>query len=405
MAVFSYKGYTVEGKETKGVIEAPNKSVAIRELKRQNIFPYEVQEKSTSASKKELKLFFLRKTPISNEELALFFRTLGIMLNAGIPILDAINSLSKEAESEKLKAFYLEIASGLKEGLTLTESIKKAGIRDPVLINLIHSGEKSGYLSSNLLIAAEILEKREKLKNKVVQALAYPTILITIAFSVVVFMLVTVVPKIVNIYKSTGAELPTVTKFTIAMSNLFINHYVILLLSTLLLTLLLYYFAKKKPLTIDKWKLKLGVLGKIILFSELQRFFSTMAILLKSGAPLIESVNISIQALKNTYVKNKLQKIPVLLNSGHSLSPSLSQTSVLPGFILQLLKAGEESGELPQMLERIDLILTEEIERKTQYLTSLLEPVTMLLAGFIVGFIIYSLLLPIVSISVIKGIR
>ena len=405
MAVFSYKGYTSEGKETKGVIEAPSKSAAIRELKRQNIFPYEIQEKNAKATAKLKIPFPLRKSAISNEELSLFFRTLGIMLNAGIPILDAINSLSKEAESEKLKAFYLEIASGLKEGLTLTESIKKAGIKDLTLINLIHSGEKSGYLSSNLLIAAEILEKREKLKNKVVQALAYPTILISIAFSVVVFMLVTVVPKIVNIYKSTGAQLPTVTKLTIAVSNIFINHYTFLLFLSLLVTTLTYLFAKKNPVTIDKWKLKLGILGKILLLSELQRFFSTLSILLKSGAPLLESVNISLQAVKNSYIKNKLQKLPELLSSGHSLSYSLSESSVIPGFIIQLLKAGEESGELPQMLGKIESILSEEVERKTQYLTSLLEPVTMLLAGFVVGFIIYSLLLPIVSISVIKGIR
>ena len=405
MGVFSYKGIDGEGREIKGVIEAPTSSAAYSLLKKRGIYPYEIVEERESTKKTSsplLSLFRRGKTP-SNKELIVFLRTLSTLLAAGIPIVDAVESFAESEESKHLAVFFKKVASRLKEGEPLSKALEEAGIRDRIVLALIKSGEKSALLAENLTTAAELLERREELKGKLIQALIYPAILLTVAAGVVVFMLTVVIPKIVVIYKSAKLSLPASTKLVIGVSNFLRSYYPFILAAIATATAGALLLSRKKRETFDRLKLKTPVVGKVILSIELQRFTETLSKLLASGLPLIEGIETAAETVKNAYVRQELLKTTEKVKRGSSLSQSLKETELFPQVALQLISAGERSGELPKMLEKASNYLKSEIEFKLQSLTSLLEPATMLILGLIIGFIVYALLLPIVSISTIRA--
>jgi len=405
MGVFSYRGIDGEGREVRGVIEAPTSSAAYSLLKKRGIYPYEIVEERESVKKTSTPIpALLRrgKTP-SNKELVVFLRTLSTLLAAGIPIVDAVESFAESEESKHLAVFFKKVASRLKEGEPLSKALEEAGIRDGIVLALIKSGEKSALLPENLTTAAELLERREELKGKLIQALIYPAILLTVAAGVVVFMLTVVIPKIVVIYESAKLSLPASTRAVIGVSDFLRNHYPLILAAVATATAATILLSKKRRKTFDRLKLRVPVIGKVLLSIELQRFTETLSRLLSSGLPLIEGIETAAETVKNAFVREELLKTTEKVKRGSSLSRSLRETGLFPQVALQLVSAGEKSGELPEMLEKASNYLKSEVEFKLQGLTSLLEPATMLILGLVIGFIVYALLLPIVSISTIKA--
>jgi len=405
MAVFSYRGIDREGKEVRGVVEAPTSSAAYSLLKKRGIYPYEiVEERETvrGSSIPSLSPFKRSRVP-SGKELIVFLRTLSTLLAAGIPIVDAVESFADSEESKHLAVFFKKVSSRLKEGDSLSRALEEAGVRDRIVISLIKSGEKSALLPENLATAAEILERREELKGKLIQALIYPAVLLTVAAGVVVFMLTVVIPKIVVIYKSAKLSLPSSTRLVIGLSNFLRSYYPVLLLLSATAAASAILLSRKRRESLDRLKLKAPAVGRIILSIELQRFTETLSKLLASGLPLIEGIETAAETVKNAYVRQELLGTIEKVKRGSSLSQSLRETELFPQVALQLIGAGERSGELPEMLEKASGYLKGEIEFKLQSLTSLLEPATMLMLGLIIGFIVYALLLPIVSISTIKA--
>jgi type II secretory pathway component PulF len=405
MGVFSYRGINREGKEVKGVIEAPSKSAAFSTLKKKGIFPYEiVEEELRKASKLSIPSFLRRKKIPNNQELIVFLRTLSTLLRAGIPIVEAVESFGESEESKHLKVFFKKVASLLKEGSSLSEALKEAGINDKVILSLVESGEKSALLPENLLTAAEIIERREELKNKLLQALIYPLILLTVAVGVVSFMMTVVIPKIVVIYQTAKLSLPTSTKIVIETSQVIREHYWLIIGALALSTALLLFTSRRKRKHYDRLKLKLPLFGKLLLNLELQRFLETVGRLLKAGLPLIEAVNTAVGTVKNEFLRGEILRSLEEVKKGGSLSQSLEGISGVPKVVIQLIRAGEKAGNLDQMCIKSSLFLKNETDYKIKTLTSLIEPVTMLLLGLIIGFIVYALLLPIVSISTIRAV-
>ena len=400
MAVFSYRGINSQGKEVKGVIEAPSKSAAYSLLKARGIYPYQIQEEERE-KKRRKDLFRIRKNIPSSQELIVFLRTLSTLLDAGIPIVEAVESFTESEESKHLTVFFKKVSSRLKEGAPLSQALLEAGIEDQIVIALVKSGEKSGLLTKNLLTAAEILEKREELRGKVIQALIYPSVLFVVALAVVVFMMSVVIPKVVVIYKTARLSLPTSTKIVIGISRVLTQNYPLILALLTGLTIIIFFTATKKRESFDEFKLKIPVIGKIIFFVELQRFFDTLGNLLSSGIPLIEAFETATETIKNTYLKKVLFKIKEEVKKGTPLNKGLAELKA-PKVVNQLIRAGEKSGELSLMCKKAANYLRNEVEFKVKNLTSLLEPATMLMVGLVIGFIVYALLLPIVSISTIR---
>ncbi|WP_457754756.1 type II secretion system F family protein [Thermovibrio ammonificans] len=402
MAVFSYRGVNSEGKEVKGVIEAPSYTAAHSLLKSRGIYPYELKEEEVSASEKRLHLPFIRRGP-SNQELATFFKTLATLIDAGIPIVEAVESFVEKDTPPHLQLFYSAVAGALKEGATFTEALKRAGLRNETLLSLIYSGEKGALLPENLKLAALLLEKIESLKTKVAQALIYPAILFVVALGVVVFMMTAVIPKIVGIYTTAHLELPLSTRLVILFSNLLLNHYYLIVT---LLALSLFAFlllVKKRRKLFHQLLLKLPLFGNLLYLSSLQRFLYTLGNLLNAGVPVVEALEIAVTTIPNLAVRLSVKPVVEHVKKGESLSKVLSELIPLPLVVYQLLKAGELSGNLGEMALKGAGYLETEIDVKVKSLTSLIEPVTMLIVGLMIGFIVYALLLPIVSISTIKA--
>jgi type II secretory pathway component PulF len=297
------------------------------------------------------------------------------------------------------------VVNSLREGKNLSESLREAGIKDPIIVSFVSSGEKGGTLVQNLEVIASILEKREEMKSILINALIYPVVLLTVAIGVVIFMMVTVIPKIVSIYTSMKLALPLSTKITLAISDGFVHYYPVILLSILLIILLFLVLEKKEKKRLDKLKLQIPVFGRLILYIELQRFLETLSSLLKAGVPIVEAMTSAIYTVKNDNLRDKLFRIHEELKKGKSLVNLFSrEIKELPAVVLQLIKAGEQSGNLAALLLKASNFLRTEVEVRVKNLTSLLEPATMLLVGLIVGFIVFSLLLPIVGISTISSI-
>ncbi|RUM42268.1 MAG: hypothetical protein DSY34_02200 [Desulfurobacterium sp.] len=400
MGVFTYKGYDREGKEQRGVVEASSRSSAVSILKSKGIFPYEIKEVVT---KKKFS-FSLFRHSFSNQELAIFFRTLATLLDAGISLVEAIESLSEEVKEDRKKLFLSTVVNSLREGKNLSESLREAGIKDPIIVSFVSSGEKGGTLVQNLEVIASILEKREEMKSILINALIYPVVLLTVAIGVVIFMMVTVIPKIVSIYTSMKLALPLSTKITLAISNGFVHYYPVILLSILLIVLIFLLLEKKEKEKLDKLKLQIPVFGRLILYIELQRFLETLSSLLRAGVPIVDAMTSAIYTVKNDNLRDKLFRIHEELKKGKSLVNLFSrEIKELPVVVLQLIKAGEQSGNLATLLLKASNFLRTEVEVRIKNLTSLLEPATMLLVGLIVGFIVFSLLLPIVGISTINS--
>ncbi len=401
MAVFSYKAVDSNGREVKGIVEAPSKTSAYSLLKSRGIYPLEITEEKSEERESFLFRFF-RRAPTPSE-LTLFFRTLATLLESGIPIVDAVNSFTEGEEKEHLKLFYKKVVDSLKDGLSFTEALKRAGVKDSVVLALVSSGERSALLSKNLVMAAELLERRESIKGKVLQTLIYPSVLLTVAFGVVVFMLVTVIPKVKAIYTTVKLELPFSTKLLLSTSSFILNHYLLLLFLLITLLLLLVYLSRERKRELDALKLKIPLVGKLFIYGELVKFFTTFGDLLSAGIPAIEAFRTATETVVNLPIKEKLLQMLPEFERGAPLHSLLNEIEEIPGVVVQLIKAGESSGNLSDMSLRIARFLENELNFKLKNLTSLLEPVTMLIVGIVVGFVVYALLLPILSISTIKA--
>ena len=400
MAVFSYRALDSNGREVKGVVEAPTKSSAYALLKSRGIYPLDLYEEKTEGKES----FFLRlfKNTPSPSDLTLFFRTLSTLLDSGIPIVDAVDSLTEGEEREYLRVFYKKLVDGLKEGLSFSESLKRAGVKDPVILALVSSGERSALLSKNLTMAAELLERRESIKGKVLQALVYPSVLLTVAFGVIVFMLVTVIPKVKAIYTTAKLELPLSTRLLLSLSSFILNHYLFILTFLVTATLLVILFSRRRKQQLDAFKLKLPLAGRLFSYAELVKFFTTFGDLLSAGIPAVEAFRTASETILNRELKNAFLANISYLEKGVPFYEILSRINHVPKVAVQLIKAGENSGNLSQMSLRVAKFLENELNFKIKNLTSLLEPVTMLIVGVVIGFIVYALLLPILSISTIK---
>ena len=251
---------------------------------------------------------------------------------------------------------------------------------------------------------SDILEKRERVKSNLLGILLYPMVILIVSFAVIAFMISVVVPKIVKIYLTMKVQLPLSTRAVIWLSNSFIEHKVFFAVLLIVIFWLMYVLRAKYKNVYDLVKVKLPIFGTVFLNSSLQRFFETLFILLHSGIPLVQSLDIAKATLDNKYLEVIVSDIKDKVEEGSSLYDSIrnSGREIFPDISLQLIKAGENSGNLEQSLQKLSDIFEEEIENFSKYLTSILEPITIVLVGTIIGFIVFSLLLPIAQISTLR---
>jgi len=330
-------------------------------------------------------------------ELATFCRQFGTMLGSGVPINTSLRILARQARNRQLALLLEQIRAELEAGGTLATALGNQAAHLPqVMINLVAAGEVGGFLEDVFYRLAEYFEKEDAVNQKVRSALIYPATVLVVAFFVVLLMLVVVLPSFANMFAEMGAALPWPTRFLLGLSD-FLRRFWYLLLAAFLLAAFAarkYLRSPKGRQTIDRLSLRLPIFGELLLKSALARFARTLATLLKSGVPLLVSLTVVERTIGNSSLAQVISQAQVSVRGGRSMIRPLEESPYFPPMVIEMMGVGEETGTMDGMLFKVADFYEKEVERITGRLTTLLEPVVIVVLGAVVGFILLSMYLP-----------
>lgn len=403
--IFKYKGVDKKsGKKVKGVLEAHDLQEAKSRLLAKNILYTSIKESSVSLLDK---ISFKRKASISNQELATLSRDLAIYLRAGIPIANALRLAQNQyAGNKKIYNFLGSLITYLDEGKSFYQALESQSIIE--LPNFykqsIKVAESSGTLEEVLEELATFLKEQDRINKQIQSAFAYPLFIIIVSIFMVAFMISYVVPKITGIFVQMKQELPPITQFVVGLGNFFKNYWIQMGI-TLLIVITLFSVAIKYSSRFKYWVdyilLKLPILGKIIQVSELARFSYMASVLLNSGIPFVQTINLASKILRNSVIQQIFDEAAQKVVEGSKFSTALIRhTDIIDKSFIQAIALGEETSQVPVILKNLSELYLEENRDKISIFLSLLEPVLMLVVGGIIGFIITAMLLPIFSINI-----
>lgn len=397
MPNFKYKVMNQNGERLEGVYTANSKEDVMSMIRTNNYYPLKIEEIIEST---KIEFDFLSK--VKTKDIAIFCRQFYTMLNAGATISRCLNVLGQQSPNKMLRKSIIGIDESVKKGLTLSKAMKKEeGIFPDLLVNMVETGEVSGNLDLILQRMSDHYEKENKLNNKIKSAMMYPIILGLLCVVIVTFILVFVMPTFVGMFQGSGVELPVPTKILLNMSNTIRTRWPIILLIILPSVFGLNYYFKTESgqLFLSKIKLKIpivkGMNEKIIV----TRFTRTLSTVLSSGITLIEGLQIVSRIVGNKIVEHKLLDVKDQLIKGVGLSEPLKETGVFPPMLYSMIKIGEESGSLDEILDKTADFYDEELDAAVQQFTAILEPMMILIMGVVVGFIVISIALPMFSMA------
>ncbi len=402
MKYYRYTGIDSSGKEVSGVEEAPSLYSLRKSLTSKGIVLIEAKEVSRITDETKEKKSLLKRSlfskKISDEELALLFYEIGLLLSRNVYITEIFNILSKQVENKKLQDVLLSVKTYLQEGKSLGEALEKAKIFPQFLVEMVKAGEESGALDKIFLSASEFLEQQADFKSKIKSSLIYPTTVIVIGFIAMIIVINVVIPKILKIYAQFNTELPLSTKIVLYISNFF-N----IFLKGIPIFILLVFIFKKKFITqekIDKIRLKIPFFKKVHIYSQYFMWSNTMAVLLRGGLTLDKALNIANKTISNSIIKRQFEKIVEDIRKGKSLSEVLYKNKLIPENSVLLIKIGEETAQLEDMFQLIAKIYKKEIEKLINIFLKYLEPITLLVVSVLIGFFIVATILPIFSLRI-----
>lgn len=404
MAVYKYKAKKGPDEIVQGKVEAQSEKEAIEKINQLGYVPVQLCEEAAGAPVVCSPISLLKsKGKIKSRDITVFSRQLASLLKSGVPILSALNIICEQSENPRLREVLRNINNSVKEGASFSSTLAQYPNIFPTLyVSIINTGENSGSLPDSLLRISEYRAKQEEMISRFRMASAYPALMAMVGLGTIIFMLTFVMPRLMQIFINMGQNLPMPTRIVIALSA-FLRHYwyyllVILALSVVILKRQLKTKAGK--LSLSLFKLHIPVYGKFALKSELSRFSHTLSLLIKSGIPILKAIEVAIPVLDNEVIKNQLKQSYKELEQGGSFGRSLKNSKLFPLFMTNLLIVGEESGKLDDALFEVANIYERETDEAIRVMTSLLEPLMILVMGLIVGFIVVAMLLPIFEINV-----
>jgi general secretion pathway protein F len=386
MPVYKYRGYDSQGSETEGIIEADGQKDASIKVRDQGIFLKEIIESSFSR-----RGFTLRRP--SRFPLSTVTRRLSLLLSSGIPLIDAVHSLSSEQKGS-WRDILLDIKEQLSAGSSLARSMQKHAIFPDFYTGMIAAGERSGELSEVLLRLADYLESEAKTRNKVQSALIYPVFMASVSSLIVIFLFTFVVPKITLIFEGSSAPLPLITSILIWITDAFQRFWLAIPIVVFSSLAIFRKFKDTQREILDSLLLKepFGILMSLYML----RFSLTMSFLLSGGLPILNAMELTADVTGNIRLKKRILSARERVSQGARLSASLEG---FPPTLLQLLSTGERSGSLPEVLRKTAASYEDEFDRKLQRAIGLLEPSLILLMGLVVGFIVLAVLLPVFELN------
>jgi len=405
MAIFNYSALTKDFKKKKGVIEAANKQVALETLKSKELIPLSLQLKSESLTW-SLKNFSFYRKKVKYKEKVIFTRQLSTMLNAGLSIIDCLENLSEQSNNLYLKEIIDDMISKVRAGEKFSDALLMyPNVFDKLYVNLVASGEASGKLDEILLRLADQMEKDYNLRSAIKSALYYPGFILISIISVAGVILIYVLPQLETIFRQSKVKLPWVTQFLLWLSSNIKSLWWIFLLALLAIVLGLRYFSKSENLRkhFDSLKLKIPLIRELYKKIYLGRFTRSLGNLLNSGLSILEALSISASVIGNSLLESKIKgDISLKVESGIPLSEALAGDSNFPRILVQMVAAGERAGNVDEMLSKLADFYDNEVSTFVKTLSSLLEPVLVVLLGVAAAILVYSIMIPIYDLAQIR---
>lgn len=394
MAQFSYEAKTKQGIMRKGKIEALDESAAMLSLRKIDVYPISIKPYKESIFNVDLAEY--RK--VSLKDIYIFCREFSYIISAGIGIVRVLEILKQQTENPRLRRVISNVSDSVQKGESLSSSMEKYSEFPGMLVNMIAVGENSGKLDETMLRMANYYESENRQHQKVQQALTYPAVLSILAIVVVNFLVIKVLPTFINNSLQNGVaekDLPMPTKVVMGASNFMIGYwYIILALIVFGILMSKLLLKGKENVNIDKLKLDIPVFGNLNKKIVFSRFARTFGMLISTGVPVVKSIEISSKIIQNAYVRDLLLRAKIEIEKGAGIGDTLQSYNTFPVMLVQMIKIGEESGTMDSVLTKTAEFYDGEIETATAELTTMIEPAIIVVLGFVIGFIIVSVIMP-----------
>jgi type IV pilus assembly protein PilC len=396
MPVFAYKAKGVDGNVTEGTVEAGQKSEAIDRLKSQKLVVLDIGEKAAGPLDAITGLF-KGKGKVTSKDLVLFSRQLSTLVSAGVPIVQGLHILEQQAENPAFKEVLGEVKSDIEGGLSISDALKKHPNAFPDLYcSMIKAGELGGILDTILERLTSYLENSEALKAKVKAAMMYPAIVLSICAAVTVFLLVFVIPTFKAIFESFGAQLPFLTQMLIDLSEIMKKYFVLILLSPLVAWKAFgkFYATPAGMKWVDGQVLKAPIFGIILKKVAVAKFTRTLGTLIKSGVPIMQALDTVASTAGNVVIGEAVLTCRESIREGGRLADPLKKSGIFPNMVTSMISVGEETGSLDIMLSKIADFYDQEVDSAVKGLTSLIEPIVIVVMGLVIGTIVIAMFMP-----------
>lgn len=392
MPGFSYTAKNFEGEIVKGNYEAPGKTEVIRMLRQRGYFPMLIERQAESKDIADLGIF----NKVTVKDISVFCRQFSTLTAAGLPLISILDLLSKQTMNRSFKKDLVEIAEDVRMGRSLSASLKQRKNFPVLLVSMIEVGETGGTLDSVLSSMTTHYEKENKLKQKIKTAMTYPVIVLSVTLAVVYFLLTNVVPVFVGMFEGAGIELPLPTRMLLNLSAFFVAYGIWLMFSLVVFALIFRYAISRSDgrYLWHKALLKMPMIGKLISFVLSSSFTRTMAMLLTAGVPLLDAIDMVKKVLANAVADKALTEVSDSIRLGGSLWSSMELVNLFPLMVTHMIRVGEESGSLDDVLSKTASFFEEESEAYMIKLTTLMEPALILVLGVVVIFVVLSIALP-----------
>ncbi|MFC2177088.1 type II secretion system F family protein [Actinomycetota bacterium] len=400
---YAYRVRDKAGAITSGEIEGSSTTAVAKALRERGMVPLQIEEKQTSVLQMELKIPGLGKR-VKTRDIVIFSRQFATMVNAGLSLIRALTVLEEQTDSEPLRDVLGKVRTDVERGTSLSAAMDRhPKVFSELFVAMIRAGEIGGVLDETLLRLADILEAQMRLRSKIRSAMAYPAVIGILIVTVTTAMIVFVVPVFSDLYAElgSGASLPIPTKVLILLSDIITGFWwlLIILLAGSIWGFRRWVGTDAGLLTWDTLKLKFPVFGKLAHKTALSRFSRTLAVLSRTGVPILQAIDIVAETSGNRLVSKALDDVKESVRSGESLAAPLARHDVFPPMVVQMMAVGEETGEIDAMLAKVADFYEREVEDTVSALTSLIEPLLIVVMGVTVGGILIALYLPIFNVA------
>ena len=408
MPTFQYEAMDHTGKEVKDTIDASTQEEAQQLIRQKGFFVTKIAERAKggkkadkrkkAAGRRKKKAFTIGR--IKTKHLCTFTRQLSTLQDAGLPLLRSLKILEGQCKPGVLKNSLQDVVEDIESGSTLSEAmVKHPKAFDRLYCNMIKAGEAGGALETILQRLADFKEKAQSLKRRIKSAMVYPAVVITVACTIVGFILYYIIPKFESIFADFGVDLPQMTKFLIKASHFVVRRLWVVLLTPVIIWIIikLLYRNRTGAYILDRIKLMIPVIGDLVEKSTVARTMRTLGTLVQSGVPILESLSIVRDTAGNAVFERAFTRIHESIREGETIAQPLREARIVDDIVVNMIDVGEETGDLDTMLNKIADNYDEEVETLVESLVSLLEPMMIVILGGIIGFIVIALFLPLVQ--------